>query len=51
MRGVSTLATLSDIESTREQLINRRQRLDPGQLEDLVSVPDALVPSLGRPGP
>jgi biotin synthase len=43
---VSTLATLSDIESAREQLINRRQRLPLEQLADLVSVPDALVPSL-----
>ncbi len=40
------LASLSEIDAARDQLVNRHQRLTATQLAELAAVPDALVPSL-----
>jgi biotin synthase len=43
---VPALASLSEIDAARDQLVNRHERISAKQLAQLAAVPDALVPSL-----
>jgi biotin synthase len=43
---VSSLSHLDVIAAARDQLVGRRERIDPDQLAELAAVPDAGVPSL-----
>ena len=44
--AVPALASLSEIDAARDQLVNRHERISAKQLAELAAVPDALVPSL-----